>query len=350
MTGIKLEAKENQLRLIGSDADISVESFITNTEDNSPLEVAVTGGIVVKPARILSDIVKKLPDEEVTLEVVNQSQVAITSDTSSFVINGLDIQQYPNLPEVDRSSGIVLPSLLLKQVIDQTVIAVSKHESRPILTGVQFVIDEGVLTAVATDSHRLSRRSVPVNSTQSQHQEFVIPGKSLTELNRLMTPEIENVTLYVADSQVLFEVGQNHLYSRLLEGNYPDTSRLIPTESNTQVILEARALAAAVDRASLLSHAGKNNVIKLSIAENHMEVSGDYPDVGRIEEDIDYESIDGESIAISFNPDFMKDALRAFGPIDVKIDLIGALRPFTIRPADGSNQFVQLITPIRTPE
>ena len=197
-----------------------------------------------------------------------------------------------------------------------------------------------------------SEEYTTITLEESSHNslDFVIPGKSLTELNRIISDDIETLDLYVTDSQVLFAIPQINFYSRLLEGNYPNTDQLIPSESNTKVILNADLFEAAVDRASLLSHAGKNNVIKLIIAKDHMEVFGDYPGVGQIEEDIPFQSIEGDTIEISFNPDYMKQALNAFGPVEVSIELVGSLRPFIIKPSDGSLDFVQLITPIRTPE
>lgn len=349
LTGIKLTASGNQLTLTGSNADISIESTLVSNKE-SALSIDQVGAVVVQPARMLTDIIKKLPDQEVEIEVTDNYQVSIKSETSSFVINGIDADQYPHLPEIDTSKKISLPVNLLRQVIRQTTIAVSNHESRPILTGVQFLIEDGKLTATATDSHRLSKRIIPLEEADGQNFQFVIPGKSLTEFNRLLDDDLETVDLYMTESQVLFDLPHTHFYSRLLEGNYPNTDQLIPTESNTSVLLPAEDLKAAVDRASLLSHAGKNNVIKLVINNQTMEVKGDYPGVGKIEENIPFESIEGDDIEISFNPDYMKQALNAFGPTQVSIELVGSLRPFVIKPGDGNDNFVQLITPIRTPD
>ncbi len=349
LTGVKLQLTNNQLILTGSDADISIESTLV-ADENNQLQIEEEGSIVVQPARMLVEIIRKLPDDIVHLELAANQQISVESDTSSFVINGIEADQYPHLPNIDTSTNISLPIDLLKQVIKQTVIAVSHHESRPILTGVHFKIEGQQLTAVATDSHRLSKRVISLDQAVDQNYEFVIPGKSLTELNRLMEEEEESIDLYVTENQVLFSLSHTHFYSRLLEGNYPNTDQLIPTDSNTQIELQAQQMQAAVDRASLLSHAGKNNVIKMIVTQDQLEINGNYPDIGKIEEEIPFESINGSEIEISFNPDYMKQALNAFGPIDVQIELVGALRPFVIRPANGSDDFVQLITPIRTPD
>lgn len=350
LTGIKIDATQDYIALTGSDADISIESFIQTSNEAAQLSIESEGSIVVLPARILSDIVKKLPDELVSIEVVNDTQVSITTATASFVINGIEGSQYPRLPEVQSDDLFTLTNPLFKQVINQTTISVSNNESRPILTGVQFSIEDKALTAVATDSHRMSRRIIPLETENTNDYEFVVPGKSLTELSRLMGDDVETVDMYIADNQVMFKLPNTYVYSRLLEGNYPETNRLIPAETNTQIILAAKDFSNAVDRASLLSHAGKNNVIKLSISDDHIQVSGDYPDVGHVEEAIPFERVTGDPIEISFNPDFVKQALNAFGNVDVMVEFVGSLRPIVIRPADGNDNFIQLITPIRTPD
>ncbi len=158
--------------------------------------------------------------------------------------------------------------------------------------------------------------------------------------------------MMITENQVLFKAENVYFYSRLLEGYYPDTNRLIPASSSTQIVLNAYDLLQATDRASLLSHEGKNNVVKLSIDSNKVELSGNSPEVGNVEESLAYQSASGDPLIISFNPDYMKDALRTFGQQDVQVNFTSAVRPFTVVPADredeNDNSFIQLITPVRT--
>lgn len=348
LTGLKVELTHQALILVASDADISIEITIEANEETA-LDIQQTGSIVIQPAKMLVDIIRKLPDERVHIEVKDAKQVAIKSDTSSFMIAGIDASEYPHLPEIDQTAPIQLPVPLLKRLIKQTVFAVSHHESRPILTGVHFMIDSQGLKAVATDTHRLAKHKVDLDTGLDQTYSFVVPGKSLAELNRLMGEDDEHIDLFIAQNQVLFSLGQIDFYSRLLEGNYPDTDQLIPSDTQTSIRLQAKDLQAAVDRASLLSHAGKNNIIKLIVEANRFEINGNYPDIGKIEEEIPFQSIQGNDIQISFNPDYMKQALQAFGPVDVCIELVGPLRPFLLKPVEEEDHFIQLLTPIRTP-
>lgn len=349
LTGIKIVATDQQVTLTGSDADITIETTLAAGDDQSQLNVAQPGALVL-PARFFSEIIKKLPADTVTIDVTEGYQARITSGTAEFTINGQDANNYPHLPEIDATAGIDLTADLLAEVIDQTRIAVSKQESRPILTGIHVTLADEVLTAVATDSHRLAQRKVALPGTGSASFDVVIPGNSLTELARLITDQKDQVTMRMTENQVLFTFGATHFYTRLLEGNYPETSRLIPENSTTQVELAADGFLAAIERAALLSHQGNNNVVKLTIdpAAGVAKVSGDSAEIGNVEENIVTDRLSGEELAISFNPDYVRDALRVLGPTKIILAFTSALRPFTLVPTEDQENFIQLITPVRT--
>jgi DNA polymerase-3 subunit beta len=160
----------------------------------------------------------------------------------------------------------------------------------------------------------------------------------------------DEIQMRIAENQVLFLFGDTMFYSRLLEGNYPETNRLIPETSDTTIQINASQLLASIERASLLSHEGRNNVVKLTLDTDAKaaKLSGNSPDVGNVEEEINGETLSGADLEISFNPDYMKDALRSFGQTDITISFTSALRPFTLVPTQDQENFVQLITPVRT--
>lgn len=349
LTGLKLVLTEAGLMLTGSDADISIEAFISADDEKNELEVGSTGSIVL-PARFFGEIVKKLPEDTLTLEVKDNFQTELRSGPAAFTINGLDANNYPNLPVIDTDKQVVLDAAVLKQLIAQTVIAVSNQESRPILTGIHLVLANQELLAVATDSHRLSQRKIQLDIDADIHYDVIIPGKSLVELSRTLGDDVENVEMRIAENQVLFVAGTTSFYSRLLEGNYPETSRLIPTSSSTQVEFNAPQLLSAIERASLLSHESHNNVVKLALdpAINKVTIYGNSPDVGNVEESLNGQNLSGEELEISFNPDYMKDALRSFGQTEIRVAFTSALRPFTLVPTEDADHFIQLITPVRT--
>lgn len=350
LTGLKMVVNEENIVLTGSNSDITIESVINANDADNDLTIEETGAIVL-PARFFSDIVKKLPDKKVTIEVTSGFQADITSGSAKFQINGQDAENFPHLPEIETNKSVTLPNDILKEVIRQTVIAVSKQESRPILAGVHMTLKDGVLTAVATDSHRLAQRKVVLENIDNGIDfDVIIPGKSMEELSGMISDVHEDVQMQVTENQVLFIFGNTHFYSRLLEGNYPETSQLIPQTADTTVELEAGAFLSSIERASLLSHESRNDVVKLSLkpSENLVRISGDSPDIGTVEEEVVTSALDGNDLEISFNPNYMKDALRSFGQATIKISFTSPLRPFTLVPTEDQENFVHLITPVRT--
>ncbi|PMB83044.1 DNA polymerase III subunit beta [Limosilactobacillus pontis] len=350
LTGLKMVVDKERIVLTGSNSDITIESVLEASNSDYDLTVEDPGAIVL-PARFFSEIVKKLPDKQVTIEVTNGFQADITSGTAKFQINGQDAENFPHLPEVETDKTITLPNDVLKEVIRQTVIAVSKQESRPILAGIHITLHDGLLTAVATDSHRLAQRKVALaNVDNGIDFDVIIPGKSMNELSGMISDVDQDVQVQVTENQILFIFGNTHFYSRLLEGNYPETSQLIPDTADTTVELDAGTFLASIERASLLSHESRNDVVKLTLKpdENLVRISSNSPDIGTVEEEVATSSLDGNDLEISFNPNYMKDALRSFGQTTVKISFTSPLRPFTLVPTEDGENFVHLITPVRT--
>ncbi|WP_283613615.1 DNA polymerase III subunit beta [Ligilactobacillus aviarius] len=349
LTGLKITATENSITLTGSDSDISIENEISTDDSNYELLIDEPGSIVL-PARFFSEIIKRLPESTFTIEVNDHFQATITSGQTEYQVNGVDADNYPHLPEIDTNEQLTIPADIMEQVINQTVIAVSTQESRPLLTGVHLTIKNGELHAVATDSHRLSQRKVKLSGAEDIDYDIIVPGRSLVELSRMIADSTGSLEIQIAENQILFNFDNTAFYSRLLEGMYPDTDRLIPQSSETEIELNAVSLLHAIERASLLSHEGRNNVVKLSLnSENQTAVlSSNSPEVGNIEEELQFDKLTGNDIEISFNPDYMKAALQAFGQAEVKLSLTLPLRPFTLMPTEDSEDFIQLITPVRT--
>ena len=349
LTGLKITVTENSIMLTGSDSDISIENEISMDDSNYELLIDEPGSIVL-PARFFSEIIKRLPESTFTIEVNDHFQATITSGQTEYQVNGVDADNYPHLPEIDTNEQLTIPADIMKQVINQTVIAVSTQESRPLLTGVHLTIKDGELHAVATDSHRLSQRKVKLSGAENIDYDIIVPGRSLVELSRMIADSTGSLEIQIAENQILFNFDNTAFYSRLLEGMYPDTDRLIPQSSETEIELNAVSLLHAIERASLLSHEGRNNVVKLSLnSENQTAVlSSNSPEVGNIEEELQFDKLTGNDIEISFNPDYMKAALQAFGQAEVKLSLTLPLRPFTLMPTEDSEDFIQLITPVRT--
>ncbi|RRA98523.1 MULTISPECIES: DNA polymerase III subunit beta [Bacillus cereus group] len=349
LTGIKVVATEEGVTLTGSDADISIESFIPVEENGKEIVEVKQSGSIVLQTKYFSEIVKKLPKETVEISVENHLMTKITSGKSEFNLNGLDSAEYPLLPQIEEHHVFKIPTDLLKHMIRQTVFAVSTSETRPILTGVSWKVYNSELTGIATDSHRLALRKAKIEGIADEFQaNVVIPGKSLNELSKILDESEEMVDIVITEYQVLFRTKHLLFFSRLLEGNYPDTTRLIPAESKTDIFVNTKEFLQAIDRASLLARDGRNNVVKLSTLEQAMlEISSNSPEIGKVVEEVQCEKVDGEELKISFSAKYMMDALKALDSTEIKISFTGAMRPFLIRTVNDES-IIQLILPVRT--
>lgn len=347
LNGIKIDVKDDHLILIGSDSEISIEITIPVEVDNEEvLEIHETGAVVLS-GRFFVDIIKKLSGDFVQLETNDAFQTKITASKSEFNLSGNNPDQYPLLPEVGDEESLVITASVLKNVINQTNFAVSLSETRPVLTGVHWQFDNDEITFTATDSHRLALRRLTGEQFNNDNSDAIIPGKSLTELNKIINDTDEEVELHLSQNQVLFSYGNMRFISRLLEGNYPDTSRLFPENFETKVTVNNAEFYHAIDRVSLLAREGGNNVIRMSVNTDSVELSSNSPEVGTVNEDINTGNIEGEGLKISFNSKYMMDALKAINNEDVTIEFYGTMRPFTLKSSE-SDEVVQLILPIRT--
>lgn len=350
LLGIKLNLTSNGLYLLGSDSEISIESFINVNKEDAHLKIEETGSVVL-PARLLNDIVKKLASDEVKIEVETDYVTKISAANAEFKIIGINAEDFPHLPTIEEQSQIILPAAQLKKVIDQTIFSASNQELKPSLTGLYLAIDKDQLTAVATDSHRLSQRKLLLeNQNLSGITPMILPKKTVKELARVV-PDYADIKMTIASHQVVFQFENITVYSRLIDGTYPDASRLIPTEFNTEVVLNAQYFSGAMDRASLMSHEGKNNIVQLSIEDQHVELKVLGAEIGNVTEEIEFQELVGENIKISFNPDYMNEALKSFGDQTICLQLISPVRTMLLKAypeKDSKNALLQLLTPIRT--
>lgn len=348
LTGMKIEAKQHGITLTGSDSDISIQSFIPIEEDGIVHVEDIEEGSIVLHARYFPEIIKKLPEKTVEVIADENLKVTVRSGKAEFNLNGLDAEEYPQLPLLQTDESFELPTDLLKNLIKQTVFAVSTLETRPILTGVKLSFSTDTLTFTATDSHRLASREIPIKQTELDFPSIVVPGKSLTELHKILSDTEDPVEISVTNTQILFRTNHVYFLSRLLDGKYPETSRLIPEESKTVIHAKTRELLNTIDRASLLAKEDRNNVVRLATKESQViEITSNSPEVGRVTEEMTVQSIEGEELKISFSSKYMLDALKAIESDEVKIEFTGAMRPFIIRP-ENNDPILQLILPVRT--
>ncbi len=347
LSTVKIDVSNEGITLIGSNGQISIENFISIKNENAGLLINSLGSILLE-ANFFINVVSSMPDITLDFKEIEQKQVVLTSGKSEITLKGKDADQYPRIQEVPTTNPLLLETKLLKNLINETAFAASLQESRPILTGVHFVLtDHKHLKTVATDSHRLSQKKITLEKN-GDNFDVVIPSRSLREFTAVFSDEIETVEVFFANHQILFRSENISFYTRLLEGNYPDTDRLIPTDFSTVVTFETSSLRATMERSRLLSNATQNGTVKLEITGGVVSAHVNSPEVGRVNEEIDVENVSGEDLNISFNPTYLIEALKAVDSEKVTISFISAVRPFTLIPSEKEEDFIQLITPVRT--
>ncbi|MDF2962414.1 MAG: polymerase subunit beta [Paenibacillus sp.] len=349
LSGIKIDADANGMTLTASDTDISIQSFIPNEKNEISIIDLERPGSVVLSSKFFVEIVRKLPAAQVEIEVKDHFQTIIRSGSSEIQLVGLDPEEYPTLPSIEENRRVQLPSDVLKTMIKQTSFAVSTNESTPILTGVLWSVNEGKLKFTACDRHRLASRETQIEvDADFTLNNVSISGKTLNELAKILPDQNSLIDVIFAENQVLFQLSSILFYTRILDGTYPDTSKLIPQSYQTELVINAQQLANAIDRAYLLSREEKTNIVKLIMREDMtIEISSSSSELGKVTEQLDVSKLTGELLRISFNSKYMLDALKVIDSELIHIGFTGAMQPIIIRPEESSN-LLQLILPYRT--
>ena len=343
LSGIKFDLTEKGLYLMASDNDMTIQTFI----DKANIEEIKTIGSVVLQGRYIVEIIRKLPGEDISLVMVDEYKVCITSDSSTFNLNAIDPNEFPKINMEDGKVQVELSKEMFKNIINQTSFATSTQETRPLLTGINLKIDGDVLECTATDSYRLAKQSIKLNNFYQEKINIVIPCKNILELMKILKEDEDMLHIHIFQNRVLFKFDNVLLQSRLLNGTYPDTSKLIPTEYTLKIEAPLMQLYNVVDRASLLSNDKEKNVIKLVTDKNIMTISSNSPEIGRVEEKLSIEKLVDSDISIAFSSKYMMDALRALKCEKVIILFSSEVKPIILKNPENDN-ITQLILPIRT--
>ncbi len=350
LLGIKIDVHHDGVTLTASDTDIWIQTFVPcQTNDETFVQVEKTGSIVV-PAKFFVEIVRKLPTKDIHMISDNRQQILITSGSTEIQLTGLDAEEYPSLPRISEKNSFSISSHLLDHMIHQVAFAVSTNESTPVLTGVLWNLKDELLKFVATDRHRLA--SIEKKITGSEGKEFqhiVISGKNLNELCKILPEEDCMIDVVVSENQVLFRLGQVLFYTRILDGTYPDTSKIIPQSYKTELSFHVKPLSDAIERAYLLSREEKTNIVRLT-SEDHptqVEISSSSNELGKVIEQLEIIRSVGEQLRISFNSKYMLDVLRVIKQDTIHIGFTGAMSPMILK-CEAEEGILHLILPYRT--
>ena len=339
LAGIKFDLNDEGLSLTATDNDITIKSVIM-TQD---IENIKENGSVVLPGRYILEIIRKCPNEDITFEQIDNNKVLISTSNYKTNLNGIEINDYPNIDFNLSDNYTTLNSKVLRNLINQTSFAVSISEARPIITGVNFKMEDNMLEVTATDSHRLSTKTVELSSSINNPVNITIPGRNINELRSILE-EDNDVKVYFFDNKVVFIFNNIIFQSRILNGNYPNTAKLIPTEFELAVKVNLRSLYDAVDRISLLSSDYK---IRVSIVGEVLTVSSTVIEVGNGEEKINIERNNPVNIEFTVNYKFLTDALKIIEDDNIVIYLNGEDKPIIIK-GEVDTRLIELLLPILT--
>jgi DNA polymerase III subunit beta len=346
MSGIKITASVDHLILVGSNSDIVIEKIIPLAISGVQMLKVIETGSSVIPAKYFSEIVKKLPGD-IHVKINAKQMVTLQSGEIFTTLHAFQSDEYPSLPQIDESRFLKILCTELIEMIKQTAFAVAKNESKPVLTGVHLSFKENHLFCAATDSHRLALKEVTIDSSVTGS--FIVPSTSLAEIIKLLSDETGYVHIFLSDYYIVFKLNSISLFSRVIEGSFPNVSGLLPTEARTIATFDRSNLLKGIDRAILFASEWKNKNVNLEINDGmKLRISSNSSEIGKIEEYQNIQEITGETeVSISLDGTFLMDALRAIKEDKVMLSFGGSMRPVLIEPV-GNASYKQLISPVRT--
>ena len=340
---IKFELTDEGLYLMSTDNEISIKTFI----DKMLIKKIDTKGEIVVSGKYIYDIVRKLPDEIINLEEVIDSKLYITTKNSSFTLNCSNVNEFPDLELEFNTNPIILNQKVFKTLINQTSFATSTSETRPVLTGINFKIDDSILQCTATDSYRLAVKKLKIENSTTEKVNIIIPTKNLNELIKLMNSDEENIEMHIFGNKVVFKFNEIIMMTRLISGTYPDTSKLIPEEFELTMIVSYNDFYSAIDRASLLTNETDKNTIKFESNKSSAIISSNIPEIGNVEETITVEKNNDSEIKIAFNSKYMMESIKALESDEIQLMFNGEIKPIILK-NPSNDDLIQLILPIRT--
>lgn len=343
LSNFKLTIDDKGLTLISSNNELSIVTRIPYSLKGKTLVTDAKAGGTLVNAKLFSEIARKVEGQELTVELFDDTIVNVGDGKSSYKLNSIKVEEYPELDLETSGVSLELEAKVMKKIIEQTAFAASTKEQRPIMTAVNLEASDGKLVATATDSARLSRKQINIQKPVKFSSN--VPARTLIEVVSMLDQE-PVVTLSFTEKRATFEFGHTLVISRLIGGEYPNTSNIIPKTSNYYLVANAKELLSAMERVALLS-LERENVVKLTMTETTVEVSSKSAQIGSASESLTKFSFNGDRFEVSFNAFYLMEAIRAFGAEDIRIGFIGDMRPFVLK-NDKDDSLIQLATPVRT--
>lgn len=331
---ILIDASAQEIKLTANDMELGIETII----EGDILEK----GIVAIDAKIFSEIVRKLPDNDVAIETDANFQTKITCEKAKFNISGKSGEDFSNLPYIEKEDYITVSQFSLKEIIKQTIFSISDNENNKMMTGELFELKDQNLKVVSLDGHRVSIRNLELKESYDP-KKVIVPGKTLMEISKILSGEIDSlVHIYFTKNHIVFEFDKTVVVSRLIEGEYFRIEQMLSNDYETKVRINKKELLSCIDRATLLIKEGdkKPIIIQVDDGEMHLKITSG---LGSMNEEIVIEK-EGKDILIGFNPKFLMDALRVIDDETVTLYMVNPKAPCFIR--DEQESYIYLILPV----
>ena len=331
---ILIDASANEIKLTANDMELGIETVIEGE--------IVERGIIALDAKFFSEIVRKLPDNDVVIESDDTFQTTITCEKAKFNIVGKSGEDFSYLPYIEKNESISISQFTLKDIVRQTIFSIADNDTNKLMTGELFEINENRLRVVSLDGHRISIRNIELKESYSPLK-VVVPGKTLQEISKILTGEAEDmVDIFFADNHILFEFDETKVVSRLIEGEYFHIDQMLSSDYDTKVKINKREFLSCIDRATLLIREGDKKPIILNIQDGSLQLKIN-SFVGSMNEEIEIEK-EGKDLLIGFNPKFFIDALRVIDDEEVTLYMVNPKAPCFIK--DDAGTYVYLILPV----
>ena len=331
---ILIDADAGEIKLTGNDMELGIETIVDGT--------IAEKGMVALDAKIFYEIIRRLPDNDVTIHTDENYVATITCEKAKFTIPGKTGEDFAYLPVIERDESLTLSQFTLKEMIRQTLFSIAVNENNRLMTGELFEIKNNCLKIVSLDGHRISIRRMPLKREYSD-KKIVVPGKTLSEISKILSGEVDDqVSIYFTKNHILFEFDQTMVVSRLIEGEYFRIDQMLSSDYDTKLSVNKKEFLNCIDRATLLVREGDKKPIVIDIRDNKMELKID-SSMGSMNEEIDIEK-EGKDILIGFNPKFLIDALKVIDDENIHMYLMNPKAPCFIR--DDEETYTYLILPV----
>ena len=331
---ILIDASANEIKLTANDMELGIETKIEGQIEER--------GIIALDAKIFSEIVRKLPDSDVTIETDSNFKTTITCEKAKFNIVGKSGDDFSYIPFIERNESVHISQFTLKEVIRQTIFSIADNDNNKLMTGELFEINENELKVVSLDGHRISIRKIQLKENY-EHKKVVVPGKTLQEVSKILPGNADSeVDIYITENHIVFEFDNTTVVSRLIEGEYFKIEQMLSSDYETKVKINKRELLDCIDRATLLVKEGDKKPIIMNVTDDSVQLKIN-SFIGSMDEEIDIKK-DGKDILIGFNPKFFIDALRVIDDEEVTLYMVNPKAPCFIK--DDDETYIYLILPV----